>query len=79
MNDNKYIDVPAGYAPNDNEPFMSVIMKSYFREKLLEWKADLMDQTKDTMENLKAESVSHPDAIDRASATADRQLELRTP
>jgi DnaK suppressor protein len=78
MNDNKYVTVPQGYSPSDDEPFMGVMMKSYFREKLLAWKTDLMGQTKDTMENLKQESVSHPDAIDRASATADRQLELRT-
>lgn len=69
--------VPEGYQPTDNETFMSPVMREYFRLKLLDWKADILSATKDTVNTLKAESQSHPDSIDRAAATADRQLELR--
>jgi len=75
----KKIIVPEGYVPSDtDEKFMNPVMTEYFRQKLLAWKADIERQTLDTMENLKGESVSHPDPSDTAAANATRQLELRT-
>lgn len=71
--------IPEGYKPSDeDEEFMNPVMTEYFRQKLLDWKADIDAQTKETMDNLKGESVSHPDPADTASANANRQLELRT-
>lgn len=71
--------VPEGYKPSDtDEEFMNPVMTEYFRQKLLELKTDIERQTKETMENLKGESVSHPDPADTAAANANRQLELRT-
>ncbi len=72
------ITVPKNYVPSDEEKFMNPIMREYFRLKLVAWKADIDRQTLDTMENLKGESVSHPDPADTAAANANRQLELRT-
>ncbi len=75
----KPVVVPEGYRPSDtDEEFMNPIMTEYFRQKLLELKADIDRQTKETIENLKGESVSHPDPADTAAANANRQLELRT-
>lgn len=75
----KKVKVPDGYVPSDtDEKFMNPVMKEYFRQKLLDWKADIDRQTLETMENLKGESVSHPDPADTAAANANRQLELRT-
>jgi len=71
-------ELPEGYRPTDDEPFMNEHMKEYFRRILKKWKADILEETKGTVENLKKESQAHPDAIDRASANADRQLELRS-
>lgn len=74
----KTVKLPKGYKPTDEEKFMSPKMQEYFRQKLLAWKADIIDQTRDTVEYLQGENVSHPDPADTASANADRQLELRT-
>ena len=71
--------IPEGYKPSDtDEEFMNPVMTEYFRQKLLAWKADIDAQTKETMDNLKGEAVSHPDPADTAAANANRQLELRT-
>lgn len=72
------VEVPEDYKPNDDEEFMNPVMLEYFRDKLLTWKADIIAETQGTVATLKAESMSHPDNIDRAAATADRQLELRS-
>lgn len=75
----KKVVIPKGYKPSDtDEKFMNPVMTEYFRLKLLAWKDDIEAQTKETMENLKDESLSHPDPSDTATANANRQLELRT-
>jgi len=74
----KPIKVPANYTPSDDEEFMNPVQKEYFRQKLLQWKADIAEETRNTVEYLKGENVSHPDPADTAAANADRQLELRT-
>ena len=42
----------ANYRPADDEPFMNDRQSEYFRRKLLDWKADLMEDTKDTIEGM---------------------------
>jgi len=74
----KKVIVPNDYKPTDEEKFMSPIMREYFRQRLLTWKAEIIAQTKETVEFLQKENVSHPDPADTAAANADRQLELRT-
>ncbi len=70
--------LPKGYKPSEDEKFMCAKHKEYFRRKLEAWKEELYAQIRGTIEYLKVENVSHPDAVDTAAANADRQLELRT-
>lgn len=74
----KDVVVPNGYVPSDDEEFMNPVQTLYFKNKLLAWKQDLVEQTKETINFLQGENVSHPDPVDTAAANADRQLELRT-
>lgn len=74
----KSVKLPKGYVPTEDEKFMNAKQTEYFRQKLLAWKAEIIEQTKDTVEFLKQENVSYPDPADTAAANADRQLELRT-
>ena len=50
----------------------------YFRQKLLNWKEDILKESRETLSHLQAETENHPDIADRASSEADRSLELRT-
>ena len=77
-NNNSSVIVPEGYFPTDEEEFMNPVMSAYFRKKLMDWKMDIIDQTKETVAYLQGENVSHPDPTDMATANADHQLELRT-
>ena len=74
----KRTKLPKNYTPIADEKFMGVRQKEYFRQKLEAWKAEIFEQTQNTIESLQEESVSHPDAVDTASANADRQLEPRS-
>lgn len=70
--------LPDDYRPAESEPFMNERQLEYFRRKLLNWKADLMDDTKHTIEGLQDSTRNIPDVADRASEETDRSLELRT-
>ena len=44
--------LPDDYRPAEDEPFMNERQLEYFRRKLLNWKAELMDDSKTTIEGL---------------------------
>ncbi len=70
--------LPEDYIPADNEPFMNERQTEYFRRKLLNWKAELLEDTRDTVAGMKDQTRNIPDVADRASEETDRSLELRT-
>ena len=71
------VSLPNGYVPSDDEPFMNERQKEFFRQKLLEWKDQILSDSKDTLSHLQAETASLPDVADRASAETDKSIELR--
>tara|TARA_B100000674_G_C37529595_1_gene773212 strand:- start:164 stop:571 length:408 start_codon:yes stop_codon:yes gene_type:complete len=66
------------YKPTQKEKFMNAKMKAYFKQKLLNWKNDLLKESSQTLNNLQSENESKPDITDRASEEIDRSFELRT-
>ena len=70
--------LPDDYRPAEDEPFMNERQLEYFRRKLLGWKAELLDDSRATIEGLQDSSRNIPDIADRASEETDRALELRT-
>jgi DnaK suppressor protein len=66
------------YHPADHEPFMNERQTEYFRRKLHNWKAELMEDSRDTVAGMKDQTRNIPDVADRASEETDRALELRT-
>ena len=70
--------IPDSYTPAEDELFMNERQVEYFRRKLLDWKNDLMSDSKETIEGLQDGTRNIPDIADRASEETDRALELRT-
>ena len=50
----------------------------YFRGKLIAWKDSIVQESRETIEEMQAVSRNIPDVTDRASEETDRALELRT-
>ena len=67
-----------GYRPSEDEEFMNPRQLEYFRQKLLNWKEDILRESGETLKHLQSETENHPDLADRASSETDRALELRT-
>ncbi len=72
------IDLPKGYKPSADEPFMNDMQREFFRRKLVAWREELLQESEETLDNLKEGGMTVPDISDRASAEADKALELRT-
>ena len=66
------------YRPREDEPFMNERQLEYFRQKLLNWKEDILRESRETLSHLQTDTENHPDLADRASSETDRALELRT-
>ncbi|HEX5281571.1 MAG TPA: RNA polymerase-binding protein DksA, partial [Micropepsaceae bacterium] len=71
-------ELPRGYRPNEEEPFMNDRQREYFRRKLTGWKEDILRESRGTIQNLQSEPTPNADLADRATTEAERQLELRT-
>lgn len=70
--------LPPDYRPTEDEEFMNPLQREYFRQKLLSWRSELLQESSETLRHLQEESLSEPDIADRASLETDRSLELRT-
>lgn len=72
------IVLPEGYVPTENEEYMNPRQLEYFRRKLIEWKEELLNESRETLNHLKEENWNEADLNDRASIETDTTIELRT-
>lgn len=70
--------VQEAYRPSENEPFMNERQREYFRQKLLAWKEEILNESRSTIANLQEDTAPLPDLADRATSETDRSIELRT-
>jgi DnaK suppressor protein len=66
------------YKPKKGEEYMSANQKEHFKQLLLTWRRELMEEVDRTMSHLKDEAANFPDPADRASQEEEFSLELRT-
>ena len=72
------ISLPPDYRPLEDEDFMNPLQLEYFRQKLLNWRSDLIREADGTLASLSEGGIHEADITDRASVETDRALELRT-
>jgi len=72
------VDLPPGYKPGPNDEYMGPMQLEYFRQKLLQWRGDLVEESKQTIDNLRDEVRDVGDEAERATRETENSLELRT-
>jgi DnaK suppressor protein len=72
------LSLPEGYIPSESEEYMNEKQLAYFKNKLLSWKQELLEESRDTLSHLKEGNWQEPDVNDRAMLEANATLELRT-
>jgi DnaK suppressor protein len=66
------------YIAKRGEAYMSKEQLEHFRQILLTWKRDLMEEVDRTVSHMKDEAANFPDPNDRATQEEEFSLELRT-
>ncbi|MGN6313259.1 MAG: RNA polymerase-binding protein DksA [Rhodanobacteraceae bacterium] len=72
------IELPKGYRPSPKEEYMGPKQLAYFRNKLRDWRDQLVEESRQTMENLREEVRDVGDDAERATRETENSLELRT-
>ncbi len=66
------------YSRRRGESYMNDAQLEHFRDKLLSWKRELMEEVDRTVHHMKDEAANFPDPNDRATQESEFSLELRT-
>jgi len=67
------------YIPNEKEKYMCDKHKKFFKEKLINWKNEIMESnTKGLYLNEVDREISSADIIDQASSQTEKTVEMRT-
>ena len=72
------IKLPAGYKPTASEEYMCPEHLAYFKNKLENWRQELINESQETLEHLRTETRDVGDEAERANRESDNILELRT-
>ena len=67
------------YIPNKKEKYMCEKHKAYFKQKLTEWKNDIIKSNSQALYSSDlVDNVSSPDIVDQASSYTEKSVEMRT-
>ncbi len=72
------VKLPKGYLPSDKEEYMNARQSEYFRVKLITWRDELIEESRETISNLQHEVRDVGDEAERATRETENSLELRT-
>ena len=66
------------YSPAEGEPYMCEAQLAHFRNILLTWRRELMEEVDRTVNHMQDEAANFPDPADRASQEEEFSIELKT-
>ena len=67
-----------GYKPKKSEKYMCAEHQEYFRQKLVTWRDELVEESRETISHLQHEVRDVGDEAERATRETENSLELRT-
>lgn len=70
--------IPLDYRPSPDEEYMNPNQLAYFKKKLIDWKAEILESSQATVEHLQTDSLKTAEAMDRISLETETSIELRT-
>ncbi len=71
-------EIDPDYVPTDAEPFMNDRQLQFFERQLNNWKNEILEESRGTLNQLQDGPIREPDLNDRASSETDWGIELRT-
>ena len=74
----KQVVLKKGYKPLKKEEYMCPKHVEYFKRKLINWRDELVEESRETISNLQHEVRDVGDEAERATRETENSLELRT-
>ena len=72
------VKLPKGYKPKKSETYMGPKQLEYFRLKLLDWRQSLLEESQQTIDQMRDAARDVSDEAERASRESEITFELRT-
>ncbi len=72
------VKLPKGYKPGKRERYMNPKQLEYFRQKLLGWREELLEESQHTIDQMREAARDVSDDAERASRETEISFELRT-
>jgi DnaK suppressor protein len=72
------IKLPKNYKPTKREKYMNPKQLEYFRLKLLDWRQSLLEESQQTIDQMRDAARDVSDEAERASRETEISFELRT-
>ncbi len=72
------VKLPKGYKPAKRERYMNPKQLEYFRQKLLGWREELLEESQHTIDQMREAARDVSDDAERASRETEINFELRT-
>ena len=72
------VKLKKNYLPTKKEQYMCAKHLEYFRQKLVNWREELVEESRETISNLQHEVRDVGDEAERATRETENSLELRT-
>ena len=66
------------YEPKKTEHYMNEAQLAHFRDILMKWRQELMEEVDRTVHHMQDEAANFPDPADRATQEEEFSIELRT-
>ena len=66
------------YKPKRGEQYMNEKQQEHFKQILLDWREQLMQEVDRTVNHMQDDAANYPDPADRATQEEEFSLELRT-
>ena len=66
------------YKPKRGEEYMNEKQREHFKQILLDWRNQLMQEVDRTVNHMQDDAANYPDPADRATQEEEFRLELRT-
>jgi len=70
--------MPKKYTPNEKEKYMCAKQKAYFKQKLLDWRNEIIESNNKNLYINEDHEISSPDVVDQASSQTEKTVEMRT-
>ncbi len=70
-------ELPKNYRPSDNEEYMSELQLEYFKQKLVDWRRNLLRGMARALTDLQESDLQEADINDRATKEIEQELAMK--